>query len=80
MNGNWHPFFEGFFLLLIWLPITICWVFGLFDIVFRREDLGGWAKGLWVLFLILLPVIGLVIYVVFRPRTPSRAEEKAAAG
>jgi hypothetical protein len=39
-------FWETFFLLLIFLPLIMIWVFALLD-VFRRDDLGGGWKALW---------------------------------
>jgi len=59
-------FWTAFWLLLIWIPLVTLWVFGLTDI-FRRIDMTGLAKVLWVLVIIYLPVIGMVIYYTARP-------------
>jgi hypothetical protein len=45
------------FLMCLW------WIFG--DL-FRSRDLSGVVKALWVLFIIVLPVIGVVVYLVAR--------------
>jgi hypothetical protein len=37
----------------------------IFD-VFRSDDLSGWAKALWALFIILLPWLGILIYLIAR--------------
>ena len=53
----------GFFfaILAIWLFIVI------FADIFTRPDLSGWAKAGWVLLIFILPVIGILIYVIARP-------------
>jgi len=60
-------FWQNFFLLLIFLPLVMVWSFALVDI-FRRDDLGGWSKALWVMCVLLVPFLGTFIYVVTRPR------------
>ena len=51
-----------FFLWVIWIWILI-WVF--IDI-FRSHDLSGWAKALWFLFVLLIPLIGVLVYLIVR--------------
>lgn len=48
------------FFIEIWLMISI------FIDIFRSHDLKGWAKGVWVLFVILLPIVGILAYLIFR--------------
>ena len=60
------PFWTAFWILVIIVPLVIIWVFGLADI-FRRRDLSGLAKALWVLAILYLPIIGMVVYFVVRP-------------
>ena len=50
-------------LFLLWIFLVI-WVF--VD-NFRRKDHSGWAKALWFLFIIFLPIIGVFTYLVARP-------------
>jgi ABC-type multidrug transport system fused ATPase/permease subunit len=50
------------FLWVIWIWILI-WVF--IDI-FRSQDLSGWAKALWFLFVLLIPLIGVLVYLIAR--------------
>jgi hypothetical protein len=59
-------FWESFFLLLIFLPLAMIWVFALFDI-FRRDDIGGGWKAVWVACVILVPFFGTLAYLVVRP-------------
>ena len=54
-------FWNFFFLLLIYIPLVMLWVFGLLDLS-RRSDFSGLAKALWAITLVLLPVFGLIIY------------------
>jgi hypothetical protein len=45
---------------------------------FRRNDHGGWAKGLWTLFIIFLPVLGVLSYTIARPRETEQDRELRA--
>ncbi len=42
----------------IWIAITV-----LID-VFRRHDISGWAKAAWVVFVIILPFLGVLVYLI----------------
>ena len=68
-------FWQVFFILLIFIPLVMLWVFALVDL-FQRDDLSGWAKALWAIAIVLFPLLGLLIYFITRP--PSPAEEAAA--
>jgi hypothetical protein len=67
-------FWDVFWLLLIFIPLLLIWAFAVVDI-FRRDDLAGWAKALWMIVVILAPFLGTIIYLIFRPAEPSRALE-----
>jgi Short C-terminal domain/Phospholipase_D-nuclease N-terminal len=49
-----------FFLWVIWIWIVIT---VLID-VFRRHDIGGWAKAAWVVFVVILPWLGVLVYLI----------------
>jgi uncharacterized membrane protein len=51
-----------FWFLFIWAFIKI------FADIFRREDVSGWAKAGWVLLIVVLPLLGILIYLIARPR------------
>jgi len=51
-----------FFLWVIWIWIMI-WIF--IDI-FRSHDLSGWAKALWFLFVLIIPLVGVLVYLIVR--------------
>jgi hypothetical protein len=62
------------FFAWIWLVITV------FIDIFRSDDLSGWAKALWVLFVIFLPLLGVLVYLIARGDGMSqRRMEEAAA-
>ena len=60
LNLFWTIFIV--FLWVIWIWVLI-WVF--IDI-FRSRDLSGWAKALWFLFVLLIPLIGVLVYLIAR--------------
>ncbi len=49
-------------LLFIWVWIAIGVVFD----IFRSHDLSNWAKALWVLFIVVLPLLGVLAYLIVR--------------
>ena len=60
LNVFWTIF--EVFLWVIWIWILV-WVF--IDI-FRSRDLSGWAKALWIVFVIVLPYLGVLVYLIAR--------------
>jgi len=71
-------FWESFFLFMLFLPLAMTWAMALMDI-FRRDDLSGWSKALWVVCVIVVPFLGTLIYLVTRPRGVE-PEERLAMG
>jgi hypothetical protein len=61
-NGSFLLALFEFFLFFAWF-MCLFWIFG--DI-FRSKDLGGGAKTLWVLFVIIVPWLGILIYLIAR--------------
>ena len=73
-------FANMFFLVLIYIPLILLWVFTLADLA-HRKDLSGASKGLWAVAIVLLPVIGMLIYFITRPHdTPSTEDWDVVAG
>ena len=65
-----------FFLFFIWIWLLIL----VFSDIFRSKDLGGWAKAIWVIFVILVPYLGVFVYLIARGHKMSEhAIESAAA-
>lgn len=61
-NGSFLLALFEFFIFVAWF-MCLFWVFG--DL-FRSRDIGGVAKTLWALFLIILPILGMLIYLIAR--------------
>ncbi len=61
-----------FFLWVAWLIL----LFRVFADIFRSHDMGGWAKALWSIFVILLPFLGVFIYLIVNGKAMG---ERAAA-
>jgi Phospholipase_D-nuclease N-terminal len=58
--------------IYIWIVITV-----LID-VFRRDDVGGWGKAGWVVFVIVLPFLGVLIYLISQHDGMRERSEKEA--
>ncbi len=64
-----------FFLWVVWIWLLIM----VFIDIFRSHDLSGWAKALWVLFVVILPFLGVLVYLIARgSNMHERAERQAA--
>lgn len=61
-NGSFLLAMFEFFIFLAWF-MCLWWIFG--DL-FRSKDVGGFAKTLWVLFIIVLPFLGMLVYLIAR--------------
>jgi hypothetical protein len=51
-----------FFLFFLWIWLLII----VFADIFRSHDLSGWSKALWVILVILIPLLGVLIYLIVR--------------
>jgi len=51
-----------FFLFFIWIWLLIV----IFGDIFRSDDLSGWGKALWSIFIIVLPYLGVFVYLIAR--------------
>ena len=51
-----------FFLFVIWIWLLIM----VFVDIFRSQDLNGWGKALWAIFIIILPFLGVFVYLLAR--------------
>ena len=64
-----------FFLFFIWIWLLI----SLFGDIFRSKDLSGWGKALWTIFIIILPFLGVLVYLIVRGNSmQERALQDAA--
>jgi Phospholipase_D-nuclease N-terminal len=61
-----YPFLEVFWTMLIFFGFVV-WLWILFTVigdVFRRRDLSGWGKVGWIIFIVLLPYLGVFVYLI----------------
>jgi type VI protein secretion system component VasK len=65
----WAMIVFFFWFMLIWMFIAV------FADIFRRNDIGGGAKALWILFIFVLPLIGILIYMIARPKMTEQDKE-----
>jgi hypothetical protein len=70
----WAMLWFFLFFAWIWLLITI------FADIFRSDDLSGWAKAFWTIFVVILPWLGVLVYLIARGGSmQERAMADAAA-
>jgi hypothetical protein len=60
LGAFWTIFMIFLWVIWFWVLITI------FIDLFRSHDLSGWAKALWFLFILILPLIGVLVYLIAR--------------
>ncbi len=60
MDLFWSMLWFFLFFAWIWLLITI------FSDIFRSDDLSGWGKAFWTIFVVILPWLGVLIYLIAR--------------
>jgi hypothetical protein len=58
LNILWTMIIFFAWVIWIWIAVVV-----LID-VFRRRDIGGWAKAAWVVFIIVLPFLGVLVYLI----------------
>jgi len=80
---NSYPLANAFWTML-WFFLWILWFFLLFRIIldiFRSKDLGGWGKAGWLIFVCILPFLGVFVYLIARgsKMTQRDAEDAQAA-
>ena len=64
-------------IVIVWFWAMVIWMFiTVFADIFRRRDLSGIAKALWIFLIFIIPLIGILIYFVARP-ADATAEQDA---
>src|SRR5580765_4404934 len=70
----WSMLWFFMFFIWIWLLIVV------FGDIFRSDDLSGWGKALWCIFVIILPYLGVLVYLIARGHSmQERAMKQAQA-
>lgn len=63
-----------FFLFFVWIIL----IFTIFGDIIRSDDMGGWAKAIWSVFIIFLPFLGIFAYLIVRGGSMGERQMKAA--
>ena len=78
-NGGLLNFFWYMFIIYLW--VMIIWMFiSIFADIFRRENLSGWGKVGWILLIFLVPFIGILIYMIVRPKNTEQDKRRHRQG
>jgi hypothetical protein len=64
-----------FFLFFIWIWLLI----SIFSDIFRSDDLSGWGKAFWTIFVVVLPYLGVLVYLIARGKKMSEHAMRQAA-
>ena len=65
-SSSSYPFFSALWLMIVFFAFII-WIWLLISIfadIFRRRDIGGGMKAIWIIFVILLPYLGVLVYLI----------------
>ncbi|WP_171169662.1 SHOCT domain-containing protein [Streptomyces sp. I05A-00742] len=83
MNGYVYLAYDypllGAFWTVLWIVLWVSWFILLFRVIadiFRDDSLSGWAKTGWLFLTILLPFLGVFVYVLTRGRTMGARERR----
>jgi hypothetical protein len=73
-----YPFLDIFWTMIIFFSWVIwIWVaISVFADVFRRHDISGWVKALWVVFVIVLPFLGVLVYLIANGKGMAERKQK----
>jgi hypothetical protein len=75
-----YPFMDVFWSILVFF-LWVAWLMLLFRIfgdLFRRHDIGGWGKALWSVFVIFLPFVGVLVYLIAEGNNMARRDTESA--
>ncbi len=86
MLGYTYPLLDLFWTML-WIFLFIVWIWiliAIFGDIFTSHDLGGWGKALWTIFVIIIPILGILVYLIARgggmhERALARAQQQQKA-
>jgi len=75
-----YPFLDIFWTMIIFFA-WVAWIWvaiSIFGDIFRRRDLGGWGKAGWVVLIIVLPFLGVLIYLIANHESMGQRSMQAA--
>jgi hypothetical protein len=75
-----NPVLEFFWwMFMFYLVFIVIWMFvRIFADIFSRENLSGWGKAAWILLIFIVPFIGILIYVIVRPKNTEQDQRMMA--
>ena len=79
LASSGYPLLDAFWTMLLFF-LWILWFFLLFWIIvdiFRSDDLSGWAKAGWLIFVLILPFLGVFVYSIVRGRKMTEHQVRA---
>lgn len=75
-----YPFLDVFFTMILFF-FWVAWIWTLISVlgdVFRRHDLSGWGKAGWMLFLIVVPFLGVLVYLIAHGKDMAKRDMERA--
>lgn len=76
-NGGLLQFF--WYMLMFYLFFMVIWMFiQVFADIFRRDNLSGWGKAGWIFLLFVAPFLGILIYMIVRPKNTEQDQRLIA--
>ena len=79
--GIWESFWD-IIVWFIWIFVCVAYLMALFSVLtdlFRDHTTNGWVKAIWVLFLVFLPFLTVLVYLIARGRGMNERAQQAAA-
>jgi uncharacterized membrane protein YcjF (UPF0283 family) len=78
-----YPFLDIFWTMIIFF-VWVIWIWMVITVladVFSRHDISGWAKAAWIVFVIVLPYLGVLVYLIVNSSKMAerRAQKSQAA-
>jgi hypothetical protein len=75
---SFGEFIGGMIIFFFW--VMYIWMFiAVFGDIFRRDDLSGWLKAGWIFLIFILPLLGILLYLVTRPKMTAQDQEMMEA-
>ena len=80
MLASSYPLLD-LFLTILYVFLFVIWLFLLIEILidlFRSHDVSGWMKALWLIFILIFPLVGVIVYLIVRGGTMRRHQQESA--
>jgi len=80
MPASSYPLLD-LFLTILYVFLFVIWLFLIIEILidlFRSHDVSGWMKALWLIFILIFPLVGVIVYLIVRGGTMRRHQQESA--